>query len=242
MSQKIKNEEPEQKYLNPEDCCVPVKNSAIAILENMEINKALDNLIRKISDQYKDFLSVYNIKEEIEEVKRKVLALEINDQTIIDYYFNLSGFSGAIKREDHIEMALYTSLIYVSMAQITSEDDRPSMAWRAISKAEYNLGLSTGLINYSALAKSERSEKGNQQRHQNKLYIKKVILDTMIKHRPIKGWSTVVRAVDGIIETMEKIIKNENLKLPKNKDYLVDVLRNIISDDDELLEAMHEKI
>lgn len=224
-----KNYESENK--ESQDLYEEAQESVFSIFENMSIDNTIIQITESLQSTQNSIIGNFDIQDTLEFYRQEIKNKKTNKGSIAELYFSLIMKSK--NKEERAQRTFLLACIYTSLAQIAFWDDRMSIAWRAISKAQYFLGILSGLDDPFAQVLTERASKGGKKASDNAKYAKKRIIDLLIEERPQGGWHTPKDTAYALADPLLKIVEKEKLTLPKNREDLIHHLLNLILDDED---------
>ena len=235
VSEKSMNKDYESENKEPHDLYEEFEESVFSIFENMSIDNTIIQITESLQTTQDSIIGKFEIRDTLELYRQDIKSKKVNKESIAELYFSLIMKSK--NKEERAQKTFLLACIYTSLAQIAFWDDRMITAWRAISKAQYFLGLLSGLSDPFAQALAERASKGGKKASDNAKYAKKRIIDLLIEERPQGGWHTPKNTAYVLADPLLKIIEKEKLTLPKNREDLIQHLLNLILDDKDAKHA-----
>jgi len=142
----------------------PQQETAFYFVENVSLDCTINDLLFRIQDIEKHVFNEVSTEESLETTISKIKNLEIDHSTIENLKYDFLKVSTKNKRA---KTSTFHSLIHISLAKIAQANNQEVMAWRAVSKAEYYLGLAEGLTDPYAEMCKKRSQSGGKQKAKN---------------------------------------------------------------------------
>lgn len=238
VSEESMNKNYESENKESQELYEEILESVFSIFENMSIENTIIQLTESLQSSQDSIIGNFDIQDTLKLYRQEVKNKKTNKESIAELYFSMAMKSK--NKEERAQRTFLLACIYTSLAQIAFWDDRMSTAWRAISKAQYFLGILSGLDDPCTKVLTERASKGGKKASDNAKYAKKRIIDLLIEKRPQGGWHTPKDTAYTLADPLLKIIEKEKLSLPEDREDLIHHLLNLILDDEDAKHAYNK--
>lgn len=233
---------PEDNECNDDEIAL---NSIREIIKNHGLRETIKDMISKINEllEQNDFAS--NSKEKIEKYKDEIRSGKISHDTIINNHFKI--FTAKTKKTKEATIILQC-LILLAYASIAEENNSLMISWNLISRANFNLGLYSGLTSPEKSAHAERGRIAAERRRKRSETEYALLIHLMDDLKPSKGWRSKLAAAETIgNEIISRELKEGSLRdksaeeLKEIKENQTQHILNCIIENSEILEIYLSK-
>lgn len=204
----------------------PQEESAFLFIDNMDLNSTTQSLLDRIRSIQKPIYDEASAKEILELAINKINNLDVNNLTILDQHTKLLLTSD---REERAKTTKNLSFLYLALATIAQEKNAEVIAWRAVSKSEYYLGLTEALLDPHIAASKRKAKKGGEQKAKNaNILMERIYAHLSEKKMLTRGSETPSATANAVAAALMKEKEEGKISFPIIEDDLRSKILNLL--------------
>ncbi|EOG9962014.1 TPA: hypothetical protein OW314_000516 [Pseudomonas aeruginosa] len=214
-----------ENFENQENDTTDPADEILSLLHNCGIENSIISTKETLTLLKHKSLEEIRPKELLEELKSKIINRALKPETIID--ISIQNIRTNNVDDKYLRDLFLLANFYTALAELTFQNDRLMLSWRALSQANYLVGFLSGCISPITNTQPEASSQGGIAKNKKIQNSEKTIIKTFYRTAPSKGWKNPHQATRHIIENLSRT-QRENLLLPSTTDSLEQYILDLI--------------